>query len=96
MYSFALKRELGEVIFTLRLAYHAINAKLEPNPPGSYYNDICAFTTDIVCQRTNHADRMRADRARKQQEHRQELQDARDAAEGLQKLKKDKSKVRNL
>lgn len=93
MYSFALNRDLGEVVFTLRLAYQAINTKLEPNPPGSYYNDICTFVSDIVTERTKHAEHIRAERARKQQERRQERQDARDAAEALKKLQKAKPKV---
>jgi hypothetical protein len=83
-------------VFTLRIAYQAINTKLEPNPPGSYFNDICNFITDIIHERAAHADRVRAERSRKQQAHRQELQDARDAAESLQKLKRSRAKVRLL
>lgn len=93
MFSFALKKELGEVVFSLKIAYQAINTKLEPNPPGSYFNDVCTFASDIVRERNKHADRIRAERARRQQEHRQELQDAREAAETLKALQKDKFKV---
>ncbi|KAJ7199585.1 hypothetical protein GGX14DRAFT_572615 [Mycena pura] len=92
LYSFASKRELGEVVFTLKIAYQAINSKLEPNPPGSYYNDICTFASDIIRERAKHSERIRVDRARRQQEHRQELQEAREAAETLKKLQKEKVK----
>jgi hypothetical protein len=96
VYSFAIKKEIGEVVFSLRIAYQAINTKLEPDPPGSYYNDVCNFITDLVRERSAHNERVRAERARKQQAHRQELQDARDAAEALQKLKKSKPKACHL
>jgi len=86
--SFAIKRDIGEVVFTLRLAYQSINTRLEPNPPGSYFNDICDFITEIIRERTAHSERVRANRALKQQAHRKELQDIRDAADALQKLKK--------
>ena len=75
-------------MFTLRIAYHAINAKLEPNPPGSYFTDISNFVTEIIHERTAHAERVRAERTRKLQARRKELQDVRDVAEALQKLKK--------
>lgn len=86
--TFAAKRHIGEVVFTVRAAYQALNTKLEPNPPGSYFNDICNFVTEIVRERAAHAERVRIERSRKAQSHRQELQDVRDAAETLQKLKK--------
>ncbi|KAJ7189353.1 hypothetical protein GGX14DRAFT_580789 [Mycena pura] len=88
LYTFAVKRHIGEVVFTLRIAYQAINTRLEPNPPGSYFNDICNFITEIVRERAAHAERVRLERERKAQSHRQEMQDVRDAAEALQKLKK--------
>ena len=88
MYTFAVKRHIGEVVFTLRIAYQAINTKLEPDPPGSYFNDICNFITEIVRERAAHAERVRVERERKAQSHRQEIQDVRDAAEALQKLKR--------
>ncbi|KAJ7208202.1 hypothetical protein GGX14DRAFT_566926 [Mycena pura] len=92
LYSFASKRELGEVVFTLKIAYQAINSKLEPNSPGSFYNDICTFASDIIRERAKHSERIRADRARRQQEHRQELQEAKEAAETLRQLQKEKVK----
>jgi hypothetical protein len=74
-------------VFTLRIAYQAIDTKLAPNPPGSYFNDICSFVTDIIRERAAHAERLRAERNRKLLAHRQELQEAREAAKTLQKLK---------
>ncbi|KAJ7197349.1 hypothetical protein GGX14DRAFT_574141 [Mycena pura] len=88
LYTFAVKRHIGEVVFTLRIAYQAINTRLEPDPPGSYFNDICNFITEIVRERAAHAERVRLERERKAQSHRQEMQDVRDTAEALQKLKK--------
>jgi hypothetical protein len=75
-------------VFTVRIAYQALNTKLEPDPPGSYFNDICNFITEIVRERAAHAERIRIERSRKALSHRQELLDVRDAAEALQKLKK--------
>ena len=84
-------------MFTLRIAYQALNTKLEPDPPGSYFNDICNFITDIVRERAAHAERVRLERERKAQSHRKEMQDVRDAAEALQKLKKgNRAKARCL
>jgi hypothetical protein len=93
---FALNKEAGEVVFTLRMAYQAINTKLEPNPPGSYYNDISDLVSDIVRERNLQHDRGRAERFRKQQVHRRELADAREAAKTLLQMQKAKPKARRV
>lgn len=96
MWTFVNKRDVGEVVFTLRMAFQATN-----NPRnssfGSLYSDICVFAADITRERTAAALRLQGDAARKRQSHRQELQEAREyaAAETLSSLKRSGDKVRD-
>ena len=97
IWTFINNREVGEVVFTIRMAYQATN-----NPRnsgfGSLYSDICVFAADITRERHAIAARKQADLARKRQAHRLELQDAREhaAAQALSSLKRSGNKVRRV
>jgi hypothetical protein len=93
--TFVHKRDVGEVVFTLRTAYQATNT-LRNSDFGSLYSDVCVFAADITRERSVLAQRHQAELAHKRQLHRQELKEAREyaAAETLASFKRAGDKVR--
>ena len=97
IWSFVHKREVGEVVFTLRMAYQSSNNARNVGI-GSLYSAICVFASEITRQRNAIISRAQAEAARRRQLHRQELEAAREhaAAEALVDLKRNRQMVRGL